>query len=97
MFEVAPQKSAGRVPHYYPVRKRVSALRKVEVSAMGFPWAITEHYGNTEEMLAHVDVAPHVPEGTKLPWHSSSWAPIFDAATSVGSTIFFNNPTSFSA
>lgn len=43
-------------------------------------------------MLARVDVAPDCGEGSSLPWDSSSWAPILDAATSVGSTIFFDEP-----
>ena len=66
-------------------------LDKVGVSAMGFPWAVTEHYGNLKEMVARVDVAPDM--ATKdLPWESHSWAPMLDAATSVGSTLFFNEP-----
>lgn len=68
-------------------------LAKVGVSAMGFPWAIKEHYGNNKEMLARVDAAPNTPtESKSLPWDSSSWAPLLDAATSVGSTIFFDEP-----
>ncbi|KAK8005623.1 hypothetical protein PG990_011660 [Apiospora arundinis] len=67
-------------------------IRDVGVSAMGFPWAITEHYGNLKEMVARVDVSPDTKEGAELPWDASSWAPILDAATSVGSTIFFNDP-----
>ncbi|KAJ5215365.1 6-methylsalicylic acid synthase [Penicillium cinerascens] len=70
----------------------IDYLAKVGVSAMGFPWAITEHYGNTEEMIARVDVAPAVAADGDLPWDTSSWAPILDAATSVGSTIFFDQP-----
>ena len=73
----------------------IDYLDKVGVSAMGFPWAVTEHYGNLKEMIARVDVAPDVAEGAgaeDLPWESHSWAPILDAATSVGSTLFFNEP-----
>ncbi|CAI7595643.1 unnamed protein product [Penicillium bialowiezense] len=70
----------------------IDYLDKVGVSAMGFPWAITEHYGTTREMIARVDVAPEVATGAELPWDASSWAPILDAATSVGSTIFFDQP-----
>ncbi|KAF7594848.1 hypothetical protein BBP40_008178 [Aspergillus hancockii] len=70
----------------------IKYLDKVGVSAMGFPWAITEHYGNTKEMIARVDVAPSISDDTALPWDPQSWAPILDAATSVGSTIFFNEP-----
>ncbi|RAL13374.1 type I polyketide synthase [Aspergillus homomorphus CBS 101889] len=70
----------------------IDYLDKVGVSAMGFPWAVTEHYGNTKEMIARVDAAPSVAADGELPWDASSWAPILDAATSVGSTIFFNEP-----
>ncbi|KAM5481210.1 6-methylsalicylic acid synthase [Microsporum canis] len=67
----------------------IDYLAKVGVAAMGFPWKVTEHYGNSDEMLARVDVAP----GAKnLDWDQSSWAPILDAATSIGSTIFFSEP-----
>ncbi|GME63637.1 6-MSAS [Neofusicoccum parvum] len=70
----------------------IDYLDKVGVSAMGFPWAITEHYGNLKEMVARVDVAPDVAADAALPWDPTSWASILDAATSVGSTIFFDNP-----
>ena len=70
----------------------IDYLDKVGVSAMGFPWAITEHWGNTKEMLARVDAAPEVKDGGALPWDAGSWAPILDAATSVGSTVFFDEP-----
>ncbi|TVY19808.1 6-methylsalicylic acid synthase [Lachnellula arida] len=81
-----------RIGTILPSDFSIEYLDKVGVSAMGFPWAVTEHFGNLKEMLARVDVAPDVAKGAKLPWHSSSWAPILDAATSVGSTIFFDNP-----
>ena len=58
---------------------------------MGFPWVVTEHYGNIKEMIARVDVAPAT-EGSVLPWDPNSWAPILDAATSIGSTLFFDSP-----
>jgi 6-methylsalicylic acid synthase len=70
----------------------IQYLDKVGVSAMGFPWAITEHWGNTREMLARVDVAPSLAQDAALPWDQHSWAPLLDAATSVGSTIFFDEP-----
>ncbi|THC91851.1 hypothetical protein EYZ11_008699 [Aspergillus tanneri] len=66
----------------------INYLDQVGVSAMGFPWAVTEHYRNTNEMIARVDVNPAVTGDGSLPWDSSSWAPILDAATSVGSTVF---------
>ena len=73
----------------------IEYLDKVGVSAMGFPWAVTEHYGNLKEMVARIDVAPDAAEdlaAEDLPWESHSWAPMLDAATSVGSTLFFNEP-----
>jgi 6-methylsalicylic acid synthase len=81
-----------RIGTVLPSNFSIDYLDKVGVTAMGFPWAVREHFGNLKEMLARVDVAPDVAEGTKLPWHSSSWAPVLDAATSVGSTIFFDSP-----
>lgn len=70
----------------------IDYLDGVGVSAMGFPWVVTEHFGNEKEMIARVDVAPDVAAGSSLSWDSQSWAPIFDAATSIGSTLFFNEP-----
>jgi 6-methylsalicylic acid synthase len=70
----------------------IDYLDKVGVTAMGFPWAITEHLGNLKEMIARVDVNPDIADGTPLPWDEYSWAPILDAATSVGSTIFMDRP-----
>ncbi|EKG18983.1 Beta-ketoacyl synthase [Macrophomina phaseolina MS6] len=81
-----------RINAVLPSNFSIDYLDKVGVSAMGFPWAVTEHYGNLKEMVARVDVAPNVPAGAELPWDVSSWASILDAATSVGSTIFFDNP-----
>ena len=70
----------------------IDYLSGVGVSAMGFPWSVLEHFGNGKEMIAKVNVAPGVVKGSAMPWHAHSWAPIFDAATSIGSTLFFNEP-----
>lgn len=70
----------------------IDYLASVGVSAMGFPWAVTEHFGHETEMIAKVDVAPETSEGSALPWDLNSWAPIFDSATSIGSTLFFKEP-----
>lgn len=70
----------------------IDYLDKVGVSGMGFPWAVDEHYGNLEEMIAHVDVAPEVASGVQLSWDENSWAPLLDSAISVSSTIFFDQP-----
>jgi 6-methylsalicylic acid synthase len=70
----------------------IDYLADVGVSAMGFPWAVTHHVGNNKEMLATVDTCPSIASGTGFPWSASSWAPVFDAATSIGSTLFFDTP-----
>ncbi|KAG4433787.1 hypothetical protein IFR05_010726 [Cadophora sp. M221] len=70
----------------------IDYLLDVGVPEMGFPWTVTRHIGNTEEMLARVDVCPEIKDGDGFPWKSTSWAPVFDAATSIGSTIFFETP-----
>ena len=43
-------------------------------------------------MIARVDVSPETPASSPLPWEPSSWAPILDSATSIGSTIFYKTP-----
>jgi 6-methylsalicylic acid synthase len=70
----------------------IDYLSSVGVPAMGFPWAVTHHVGNTKEMLALVDVSPATANDASLPWSATSWAPIFDAATSIGSTLFYEVP-----
>ena len=70
----------------------IDYLASVGVPAMGFPWAVTKHVGNNKEMLARVDVSPATVANTPLPWSATSWAPIFDAATSIGSTLFYETP-----
>ncbi|OCK83041.1 polyketide syntase 2 [Lepidopterella palustris CBS 459.81] len=67
-------------------------LAGVGVPDMGFPWDVTDHVGNSKEMLARVDVCPSVSEGQAVPWNLESWAPVFDAATSIGSTLFYEDP-----
>lgn len=64
----------------------VDFLTSIGVSGIAFPWKVTEHYGNEVEMLAEVDM---LPGQDTLPWDRYSWAPVLDAATSVGSSIFF--------
>ena len=70
----------------------IDYLASVGVPAMGFPWAVTDHVGNKKEMLACVDVSPSSAAGVSPPWSPTSWAPIFDAATSIGSTLFYETP-----
>ncbi|KAG9250971.1 6-methylsalicylic acid synthase [Emericellopsis atlantica] len=68
----------------------VDFLSKIGVAGIAFPWQVVEHYGNETEMIVHVDM---LPGQDTLPWDSFSWAPLLDAATSVGSSIFFNKPS----
>lgn len=63
-------------------------LQSIGVSGIAFPWAILEHFGNEHEMLVKMDMDPH---STSLNWDAGSWAPFLDAATSVGSSIFFKS------
>lgn len=67
----------------------IDYLAKIGVEGIAFPWQIVEHYGNGKEMIAKVDLNPETKE---LDWDPMSWAPMLDAATSVGSSIFFSNP-----
>ncbi|KAE8350177.1 hypothetical protein BDV28DRAFT_151177 [Aspergillus coremiiformis] len=69
----------------------INYLASVGVSAMGFPWAVTEHHGNLDEMVARVDMNLNS-DGDEVPWDIHSWAPILDSATSVASTLFFDKP-----
>ncbi|KAI0911775.1 6-methylsalicylic acid synthase [Ustulina deusta] len=80
-----------RIKDLLPNDFSIKALDQAGVSAMGFPWAVTEHYGNLGEMVARVDVAPEIAGDATLPWDPASWAPFLDAATSVSSTIFFDD------
>ncbi|KAF2999334.1 t1pks [Curvularia kusanoi] len=63
-------------------------LQKIGVSGIAFPWAVVEHFGNEKEMLVKMDMAP---DAEILTWDENSWAPFLDAATSVGSSIFFKS------
>ncbi|KFA62237.1 hypothetical protein S40285_06876 [Stachybotrys chlorohalonatus IBT 40285] len=92
LLQIDIEAAKKRIGAVLPPNFSIEYLDKVGVSAMGFPWAITEHHGNLKEMVAHVDVAPNSPDAEPLPWDPSSWAAILDAATSVGSTIFMNDP-----
>ena len=81
-----------RIADILPSNFSVDYLAKVGVSAMGFPWQVSEHYGNLQEMVTLVDASPDIDDGRFPQWDSTSWAPLLDAATSIGSTIFYNDP-----
>ncbi|KAF1812873.1 polyketide syntase 2 [Eremomyces bilateralis CBS 781.70] len=82
----------SRIGKELPTNFTVDYLEKVGVPLMGFPWTVTHHVGTTSEMLARVDVCPDISDDAVFPWDANSWAPVFDAATSIGSTLFFNEP-----
>ncbi|KAI3317345.1 6-methylsalicylic acid synthase [Xylariaceae sp. AK1471] len=63
-------------------------LAKIGVEGIAFPWQVVEHYGDASEMMVKVDMDPSI---QALSWDENSWAPLLDAATSVGSAIFFND------
>lgn len=63
-------------------------LQKIGVSGIAFPWAVLEHFGNEREMLVKTNMDPEL---QTLTWDTASWAPFLDAATSVGSSIFFRS------
>ena len=63
-------------------------LQSIGVSGIAFPWAVLEHFGNEKEMLVKMDMDA---SSDILPWDATSWAPFLDAATSVGSSIFFKS------
>lgn len=70
----------------------IDYLASVGVPEMGFPWTVTDHYGTQSEMIARVDVSPHSQSESEFPWNQVSWAPVFDAATSIASTLFHETP-----
>lgn len=61
-------------------------LRKIGVTEIAFPWIVREHFGDDHTMLAKVDIDGGS-QGAAEEVHS--WAPLLDAATSVGSSILF--------
>lgn len=63
-------------------------LQSIGVSGIAFPWAVLEHFGNEKEMLVKMDMDP---DSQSLKWDAGSWAPFLDAATSVGSSVFFKS------
>lgn len=63
-------------------------LQSIGVSGIAFPWAVLEHFGNEKEMLVKMDMDPN---SKTMTWDAQSWAPSLDAATSVGSSIFFKS------
>jgi 6-methylsalicylic acid synthase len=64
-------------------------LQKIGVSGIAFPWAVLEHRGNDQEMIVKVDMNP---SSSSMTWDSQSWGPFLDAATSIGSSVFYTDP-----
>lgn len=80
----------SRIGTRLPDTFAVDFLASIGVSGIAYPWRVTEHYGNESEMLVKVKM---LAEGDECSWDPFSWAPLVDAATSVGSSIFFTKPT----
>ncbi|KAL7898768.1 KR domain-containing protein [Trichoderma sp. SZMC 28014] len=78
-----------RIGTILPSSAATDYLARIGVEGIAFPWEVIEHYGNDSEMIAKVDMDPSV---DVLWWDQNSWAPILDAATSIGSTIFSKEP-----
>ncbi|KAF7591328.1 hypothetical protein BBP40_001652 [Aspergillus hancockii] len=89
--EVDIKAAKSRINNQLEDNFSIKYLASVGVSAMGFPWAITEHHGNLDEMVALVDASPDSNNG-ETSWDIQSWAPILDSAMSVASTLFFDEP-----
>ena len=70
----------------------IDYLNSIGATEMGFPWTVTHQLGNDKEMLSFCDSNPNVEDGKELPWSPTSWAPMFDAVTSIGSVMFHQNP-----
>ncbi|KJZ74128.1 hypothetical protein HIM_06577 [Hirsutella minnesotensis 3608] len=78
-----------RIANVLPNDFSVQYLSKIGVAGIAFPWQVVEHHGNGKEMMAKVDMNPSLDE---IDWDAQSWGPLLDAATSVGSTIFSDQP-----
>lgn len=74
-----------RIGHSVQTDFSVDYLKKTGVSGMAFPWKVTEHYCNSNEMLVTIK---NDPENKDMSWDSESWGATLDAATSVGATLF---------
>ena len=83
---------AARLNHKLKSTFVTDYLASVGVPAMGFPWVVDEHFSTKQEMLVKVNVCPSTQSSSPLPWDGDSWAPVLDAATSIGSTIFSDPP-----
>ncbi|KAF2146966.1 uncharacterized protein K452DRAFT_355365 [Aplosporella prunicola CBS 121167] len=87
LFDIHAAKE--RIGTVFPNEFMIEYLNKIGVTGIAFPWAVIEHYGNVDEMVVKIDFDP---EHASVTWDANSWAPLLDAATSVGSTVFFSDP-----
>lgn len=79
--------ASSRLSQTMPSTFTTDYLTKVGVPDMGFPWRVIEHVVNDQEMLAKVETNPDDGPGMK-----DLWTSFFDAATSIASTIFYQDP-----
>lgn len=86
-IETLKEKVATKLPQGFAM----DYLRKIGVTEVAFPWAVLEHFGDDEAMLAKIDVNDSSQDATE---QIHSWAPLLDAATSVGSSILYKTVSS---
>ncbi|KAK8061873.1 PKS-like protein biosynthetic cluster [Apiospora phragmitis] len=76
-----------RMPRELPPTFSTDYLAKVGVPEKGFPWRVMEHFANDDEMLAMVETNPDSLSGV-----GDLGASIMDAATSIASMLFHQEP-----
>jgi 6-methylsalicylic acid synthase len=76
-----------RLPQVLSKSFSIDYLANVGVPDMGFPWSVLEHVASDDEMLAKVETNPD-----NLSGNEDLGASIMDAATSIASTIFHQEP-----
>jgi 6-methylsalicylic acid synthase len=78
----------ARCPEVLPTNWVIERLASVGVAAMGFPWRIEQLRRNGADDLFAVVSA----DGSGMPRPPRSWAPVLDAALSIGSVLFSGAP-----
>ncbi|KAJ5159287.1 uncharacterized protein N7500_008938 [Penicillium coprophilum] len=76
-----------RLPQQLPANFSMDYLASVGVSAMGFPWRVSQHLASDNEMLARVNANPD-----NLPGMDDLLTSVMDAATSIASTLWHCAP-----
>nr|AAB49684.1 putative polyketide synthase [Penicillium griseofulvum] len=76
-----------RLPQKLSDNFSMDYLASVGVSAMGFPWRVTQHVASDDEMLAMVNANPD-----NLPGMDDFLVSVMDASTSIASTLWHCMP-----